>query len=257
MPLISEHAKIGKHVKIGDNTKIYNNVIIGDNSIIGDNCIIGHPASGELHDMPLIIGKESLVRSHTILYEGSCFGDALQVGHQSLLREGIIAGKNLQVGSFNDLEGDCKIGDFVRFHSNVHVGRGSNIGNLVWLYPYVVLTNDPLPPSGLKEGVTLKDGVVVCTSSVILPNSTLEEGVFVAAMSRAGGHVPIGSLVIGAKGQIIGSIRKLNHKESKKHHPWMNHYSWAYPEEAQVMISKLKYKIETYLDHMEHEPCVS
>jgi UDP-3-O-[3-hydroxymyristoyl] glucosamine N-acyltransferase len=68
----------------------------------------------------------------------------------------------------SDLQGHCEIGDYVRFHSNVHIGQKSKIGNFVWIFPYVVLTNDPYPPSNNLVGVTVHDFAAIATMSVIL-----------------------------------------------------------------------------------------
>lgn len=242
--MISEKAKIGKNVAFGANVRVYDNVVIGDNAVIGDFCILGHPAGGDYKGKALILGEGAIIRSHSILYEGSEFGPDLRVGHSTLIREGLVAGCNLQVGSFNDLEGEARIGDWVRFHSNVHIGRGADIGDLVWIFPYVVLTNDPIPPSGLKEGVTLGAGSVVCTSAVVLPGANVGAGAFVAAMARARGDIPAGALVVGGEGKVIGSIKKLKHRPSGKQHPWMNHFAAAYPEEAQARIKALHQEVE-------------
>ncbi|WP_212644806.1 N-acetyltransferase [Delftia sp. PE138] len=251
--MISSRAKIGRSVTLGAHVRIYDNVEIGDDSVIEDFCVIGHPAGGEYKGKPLKIGARSIIRSHSILYEGSSFGPDLRVGHTSLIREGVQAGLNLQVGSFNDLEGDAIIGDWVRFHSNVHVGRGAVIGDLVWIFPYVVLTNDPIPPSGLKEGVTLEAGSAICTSAVVLPGTKVGRGAFIAAMTRARGNIPGGALVVGGEGQIVGSIKKLRHKETGKQHPWMTHFTDYYPAEAQTAIKELHLAVEADIELLEKE----
>jgi UDP-3-O-[3-hydroxymyristoyl] glucosamine N-acyltransferase len=236
---VSSKAQIGINVQIGYCARIYENAVIGDNSVIDDFACVGYPASGKERGIPVVIGDGAIVRSHSVLYEGSTYGPQLRVGHHSMLREGIRAGKNFQVGSFNDLEGDAAIGDWVRFHSNVHIGRGSVIGDLVWIFPYVVLTNDPIPPSGLKEGATVGDAAVICTSAVVLPGTEIGIGAFVAAMSRARGVVPAGALVVGFEGKVVGSIKKLRHRRSGKQHPWMTHFSEYYPQEAQTRIQEI------------------
>ncbi len=251
--LISPKARIGRSVSIGAHVRIHDNVEIGDDTSIGDFCVIGHPAGGAYAGKPLQIGAGSVIRSHSILYEGSTFGPDLRVGHSSLIREGVRAGVNLQIGSFNDLEGDTVIGNWVRFHSNVHVGRGAVIGDLVWIFPYVVLTNDPIPPSGLKEGVTLGAGSAVCTSAVVLPGTVVGRGAFIAAMTRARGDIPGGALVVGGEGQIVGTIRKLKHKASGKQHPWMTHFADYYPAQAQPVIAELHRAVETDIEALERK----
>lgn len=225
---------------LGAHVRIHDNVRLGDNCVIGDFVILGHPASGAYKGKMLEIGNRANIRSHSILYEGSQFGTDLKVGHSTLIREGVEAGKDLQVGSFNDLEGEIRIGNWVRFHSNVHIGRGAVIGDLVWIYPYVVLTNDPIPPSGLKRGVTLEAGCVISTSSVLLPGTRVGMGAFVAAMTRAGGQIPAGALVMGPDGKIVGSVARLRHRSTGKQHPWMNHFASYYPLDAQPRIEELR-----------------
>lgn len=76
---ISPTAKIGKNVKIGDNTVIYDNVEIGDNTIICNDCVIGEPLNDyyyqpDTYENPkTIIGANSLIRSHTIIYADNKF----------------------------------------------------------------------------------------------------------------------------------------------------------------------------------------
>ena len=56
----------------------------------------------------IIIGDNSLIRSKSIFYVGSTFGPKLLTGHRVTVREGVKAGKNLQIGTLTDIQGDCK-----------------------------------------------------------------------------------------------------------------------------------------------------
>jgi acetyltransferase-like isoleucine patch superfamily enzyme len=129
--IVSSSAQLGWRVTVGAYSIIHEDVIVGDDSIIGSHCEIGCPtplAEGR----PLEIGKGSLIRSHSVFYAGSNFGDQLVTGHRVTVREGTTAGQNLQIGTLSDIQGDCSIGDFVRFHSNVHIGKHSKIGSYVF-----------------------------------------------------------------------------------------------------------------------------
>lgn len=239
-------AKIGQNTIISETAIIHPNVEIGDNCVIEDFCIIGYPAPGNFKGKVLKIGDNSTIRSHSTLYEGSIFGEGLKVGHKTLIREGTNAGVNFQVGSLNDIEGEISVGKNVRFHSNVHVGKGAVIEDYVWIFPYVVLTNDPIPPSGLMEGVTLRKASIVCTQSVILPGVTVGKGAMVGAFSRISKNVPDCKIAVGGDGKIVGDIDRLRHKSSGKQHPWMNFYR-NYPDEYQAELDSLLIEIEEIL----------
>jgi len=82
---ISPKVKIGKNVKIGDNSTIYDHVVIGDNTIIANDCVIGEPIQAYYTDCnyensETIIGEESLIRSHTIIYCGCESGSNFSTG---------------------------------------------------------------------------------------------------------------------------------------------------------------------------------
>lgn len=229
--IISSNAKIGSNVEIGAFCIIYDNVDIGDNTIIGPYCELG-VANGISNGEILKIGKNSHIRSHSIFYEASFFDDGLVTGHRVTIREKTLAGKNLQIGTLSDIQGHCDIGDYVRLHSNVRIGQKSKIGNYVWIFPYVVLTNDPHPPSDTLLGVTVKDYAAIATMSVILPGTTIEEGVLIGAHSSVKGRTEPNTVYVGnpAKKACDTSKIKLQDGSEQPAYPWRKHFHRGYPE---------------------------
>ncbi|MBQ4680462.1 MULTISPECIES: acyltransferase [Aeromonas] len=231
--IVSDKAVIGKNVSIGAYTIIYDNVSIEDDTIIEAFCEIGVSNSlsgGErLH-----IGRKSHIRSHSVFYEGSVFGASLVTGHRVTVREKTIAGKNLQIGTLSDIQGHCQIGDYVRTHSNVHIGQHSKIGNFVWIFPYVVLTNDPHPPSNVMQGVTVSDYAVIATMSVILPGAYIAEGCLIGAHSSLSGITEADTIYAGAPAKAVGATSKLKLKDGsrKPAYPWRAHFTRGYPEDV-------------------------
>lgn len=236
---VSPQARLGKNVQIGYASRICDHAVIEDDCRIGDHCIIGHEAGGSWSQKPVRIGRGATIRSHSVIYQGSEFGPGLETGHHTLIREGTIAGRNLRLGSFSDIEGDCQIGDYCRFHSYTHVGRGSKIGHLVWLYSLTTLTNDPLPPSEVDAPVVIEDGVVVCVGALVMPGTILRRGSFVCAQGVASGDVPPGAVIRGPTGQIVTHVSRLMNPEHGLRHPWMGHYKRGYPAEALPRIKTL------------------
>jgi len=238
--IVSSKAKIGKNVSIGQFTTIYDNVEIGNNTIIEGYCEIGvqnHLSKEKI----LYIGKNSHIRSHSIFYEGSYFDEKVITGHRVTVRENTLAGKNLQIGTLTDIQGDCVIGNYVRMHSNVHIGQKSNIGNFIWIFPYVVLTNDPHPPSEVLQGITVEDFAVISTMSVILPNTTIKAGCLIGANSLLGIKTEPGMLYSGNPAKMICAASKIRLKDGTRRpaYPWKNHFTRGYPEEVILEWEKM------------------
>jgi acetyltransferase-like isoleucine patch superfamily enzyme len=231
--IISTKAKIGKNISIGPFTIIHGDVEIGDDVTIEGYCEIGYP-SPIAKGRNLVIGSGALIRSHSIFYQGSTFDEGLVTGHRVTVRELTVAGKNLQIGTLTDIQGHCEIGNYVRTHSNVHIGQKSKIHNFVWIFPYVVLTNDPHPPSNVCIGCEIKDFAVIATMSIILPNVVIGEGSLVAAHSSVSRNVEPHTVVGGSPAKFICPISKIKLKDGtdRSAYPWTKHFGRGYPDEV-------------------------
>lgn len=235
---ISKKANIGSNVKIGDNTVIYDNVIIGDNSIICNDCVLGEPInsyySSDNYENPVLkIGADSLIRSHSIIYAGSTIGDSFQTGHRVTIRENTTIGKNCSLGTLCDIQGDVMIGDYCRFHSNVHLAQKSKVGSYVFIYPYVVLTNDPHPPSDDIKGATIGDYTQVGVHAVLLPGVRVGENCLIGANSLVNRPVPDFTLVSGEPAKAVMDVRKIIAMGGKgRYYPWMHHFEKGMPWEG-------------------------
>jgi UDP-3-O-[3-hydroxymyristoyl] glucosamine N-acyltransferase len=234
--IIDPSAKIADDAEIGPFSIIHANVVLANGCKIGAYCELGIESS--LSDgSPLIFEKDSIIRSQSVFYESSRFGENLVTGHQVTVREHTIAGKNLHIGTLSDIQGDCVIGNYVRFHSNVHIGKWSKIGNFVWVFPYVVLTNDPHPPSNILKGVTVGDYAVIATMSVILPGVNIGEGAFIGAHSLLKTDAEAGMLYMGSPAEKICSASKIRLQDGTRRpaYPWISHFSRGYPEDVVAM----------------------
>ena len=236
---IGKNVVIGKNVRIGDNSSIYDNVIIKDNSTICNDCVIGEPLNSYYYDLEYsqpqtIIGENSLIRSHSIIYAGCELGEGLNTGHRVTIREYSIIGKNTNIGTNCDIQGYCNLGDYNRLHSNVILGQKSKTGDYVFIYPYVVLTNDPTPPSNYYIGVQIDDYSIIAASTVMLPGTIIGKHCLVGANSTVGGLVKDYSFINGAPAKFICDIRKapfFDMENGKRHYPWPQYFYRGMPWE--------------------------
>lgn len=230
-------AELADDVEVGAFTIVHGNVTIGPRTRIGAFCEIGMP-TGLSDGSALTIGADSLIRSHSIFYEASSFGPRLVTGHRVTVREHTRAGLNLQIGTLSDIQGDCTIGNYVRFHSNVHIGKRSEVGHFVWIYPYVVLTNDPTPPSDTLVGCAIHDYAIVATMSVVLPGVSVGSHALVAAHACVSKDVPEYSIAAGVPAKIIGRTSDVKLRNSDvAAYPWTQHFHRGYPN---VVVAEWK-----------------
>lgn len=232
--VVAEDAQLGDDVVVGAFSVIHGNVRLGSGTVIGSHCSVGEPtdlAGGH----PLVLGARSLVRSHSVIYAGSTFADGLETGHHATIREGITAGTNLRVGTLADLQGDTTFGRFVRLHSNVHVGKGSDVGDFVWIFPFTVLTNDPHPPSDVAfAGVVIEEFAVVTTMVCIAPGVRVGARSLVAASSMVTRDVPPDTVVRGSPARVVGPTSSviLRDGSGMPAYPWTTHFHRGYPQEV-------------------------
>lgn len=223
---VSSSAKIGNNVKIGDNTIIYDNVEIGDNTIICNDCVIGEPLndyyySDKYENPKTVIGANSLIRSHSIIYADNVFGNGLQTGHRVTIREKTKMGHHCSIGTLCDIQGHSIFGDYVRMHSNVHIGHCSKIGSYCWIYPYTVFTNDPTPPSEVCIGPTVGDYSIVATHCLLLPGVKIGQNCLVGAFSMVSKDIGDYQVAVGSPAKPVKDIRDVKDRETgTSHYPW-------------------------------------
>ena len=236
--IISEKAVIKEGVIIGDNVVIEDDVYIDYGTIIRDNvrikrgtfvgarCILGEYLIDFFDDYknkshPLIIGEHSVIRSETIIYGDTTIGEYFQTGHRVTIREHSRIGEHVRIGTLSDIQGFCEIGDYVNMHSNVHIGQKSIIKNYVWIFPYVILTNDPTPPSNIMKGVTLNEFAVIATSVTILPGVTIGKDTLIGAGAVVTKDALEGKVYVGNPAKEICDITKIKDKTTGESvYPW-------------------------------------
>lgn len=96
----------------------------------------------------------------------------------------------------------------MRLHSNVHIGQLSRIDDFVWIFPYVVLTNDPTPPSENFVGVHVHSFAIVATGAIVMPGLEIGQDCLVAAGAIVTKQVEPYAVVAGNPAKIFQMCEK-------------------------------------------------
>jgi acetyltransferase-like isoleucine patch superfamily enzyme len=150
------------------------------------------------------IGKNSVIRSGTILYCDVIIGDFFQTGHNVVIREATRIGDRVSIGTATVIDGHTAIGDYVNLQSRVYIPTNTRIGSHVFIGPNAVLTNDRYPPTriGGLDGPIIKDCAAIGANATLLPGVCIGEGALVAAGAIVTRDVPDHMMAIGAPAKI-------------------------------------------------------
>src|SRR3989339_407631 len=99
-------------------------VRIGEGARIDGDVILGYP-SGRLSGKkyPVAIGGEAVIRSGSVVYQGTRVGHRFETGHHVVIREENTIGDRVQIWTNTVIDYGCKIGNNVKIHSNVYIAQ--------------------------------------------------------------------------------------------------------------------------------------
>jgi acetyltransferase-like isoleucine patch superfamily enzyme len=195
--------------------KLFPNVHLGERVSIDDFCVLGRPARGrEAGAASLVIGNDSVIRSHTVIYAGVQIGTRFECGHGVLVREDSVIGDDCSIGSGSVVEFDVKIENGVRLHSQCFVPEHSVLEAGCWLGPGVVITNARFPASPRTkqslEPVRIGRNARVGANVTLLPGIVLGAGCLIGAGSVVTHDVHADSVVIGNPARPAGRVSELH-----------------------------------------------
>ena len=135
----------------------------------------------------------------------------VRIGPFSFIREHTVIRSGTRIGDHAQIMGDCFIGIDCRFHSNVHISKGTTVGNRVFIAPGFVCTNVRYPRSKdtKTEGCIIMSDVKIGANVTLLPGVVIGEGALIGSGSVVTKNVPAHAIVVGNPARIIGDVRKL------------------------------------------------
>ena len=234
---VSPTAKIADSARIGDGSTIYDNVVIDEGVVIGNDCVIGEPQSSFYENADYVnpvtrIGRDSLIRSHSIIYSDVSVGAGFSCGHRVTIREGSQIGNHCRIGTLCDLQGQLELHDHVWLRSNVHIGQGTLIESFVFVYPYVVFTNDPLPPSNDLIGCRIRKYAQVGTGAVLMPGVEVGQHSLVGGSAVVTKDVAEYSCVVGNPAKHVKDVRDMKLEDGSPAYPWPYRFDRGMPWEG-------------------------
>lgn len=201
---------------------IYPNVSISKDCRIDEGVTLGF--SETKLSQKTIIGKNSVLRAHTVIYAGVKIGENFQTGPNVLIRENNTIGKGVVVWHGTTLNPDNFIDDECRIHAGCFLEK-TTLGKNVFLGPNVVFTDDPHPKSPplrtCMKGAVLEEGVVIGGNVTILPHVHIGKHAVIGAGSVVTRDIPPFEIWVGSPARFLKKIEDL-HCEigDKSHYPY-------------------------------------
>jgi acetyltransferase-like isoleucine patch superfamily enzyme len=184
-------------------------IILGDAMQIDAGAIVGYSARRAIPDRILSIGSNAIIRSGTVIYEGTTIGDHLETGHNVVIREENRIGHGLSVWSGSIIDYGCRIGDRVRIHALVYLCQFTEVEDDVFFAPGAMTANDKYPLSDDIHGPKIKAGAVIGMRAVVLPGVTIGRSAMVAAGAVVTRDVPDFAVVQGIPARVVGDVKNL------------------------------------------------
>lgn len=205
-------------------------------ALVDPTAYLGHDVTVEPFSIigaGVVVGARSLIRSHAVVYPDVSIGAGFDCGHHVTIRERCTIGVGARVGTGCDVQPDATIGRYARLHSGVFVARGTVVEEFAWLFPGVVLLDDPHPPSdSCTEPPTIRRFAVVGARATVMAGVDVGEGAVVGAGSLVRLDVPAGTVVVGVPAQVTGMAATLacRHGALDAPYPWWTHFRRGYPD---------------------------
>jgi len=151
-------------------------------------------------------------RTHCIIAEDARIGEGTRIGNFVLIRDNTIVGRDCLIGSYVDIEGDVRVGDFVSLQSGCYLTRGVVVEDHVFCGPRTVTLNDKSMTYGrpamafVRQAPRILRAARIGGGSVLCPGVTIGENAVVGAGSVVTRDVPDRMIVVGNPAEVVREV---------------------------------------------------
>lgn len=188
--------------------RVYGLLEIGDNTYIDEGVWLCHDLrNGSIKKTT--IGKNTRIRSGSIIYSDVVIGDNVNLGHNVIIREGCTIGNNTSIGTGVCIECYTKVGDYVSVETQTHLTGWMEIEDRVFIGGFCGFTND-MQMKWKREGhgknlkgALVKYGARVGSGAIILPAITIGRHSIINAGEIVRKDVPDMTMMFTEKNKVI------------------------------------------------------
>lgn len=204
---------------------VYPNVKLGGNSRVDPGVILGF--SETTKPQVTTIGKNSILRAYTVIYEGVCIGDNFQTGPHVLIRENNKIGNDVAIWHDVTISPGNVIGDDCRIHAGSFLEL-TTLGKKVFIGPNVVFADDPHPVNPSRRtcfgGAVVEDEAVVGANVTVLPHIKIGKRAIIGAGSVVTKDIPAGEVWVGNPARFLKRVEDIVCNIENMHYPYREYW---------------------------------
>ncbi len=182
-------------------------VKLGKKTELDKNVLLGYPTQRKIKNKTAVIGARAKIRSGTIIYQGCKIGSGLETGHNVVIREENIIGKNLSIWNNSTIDYKCRLGDNVKIHCNCYIAQYTIIENDAFLAPGVTIANDIHPGCAFSKkcmrGPIIERGAKIGVNVTILPFVRIGKYSLIGSGSVVTKDIPPYSVAYGNPARVV------------------------------------------------------
>lgn len=188
-------------------------VELGRGARIDEGVRLGYETGRAIEWRGVRIGKDAVIRSGSVIYQGVTIGDGFQTGHGVVVREENVIGDGVSIWNNTTIDYGCRIGNHVKLHCNIYVAQFTILEDDVFMAPGVTIANDIHPgckfSAECMRGPVLRRGAQIGVNVTILPYVEIGEGSLIGSGSVVTRDIPPRSVAYGNPARVVRRVEEL------------------------------------------------